>query len=68
MKMVSFVFLTRYDWPGRMDHKAASGKKKQPKAQYNAATKGARNKKSVGFAIRCCFSRFNFPLGPGRKL
>ena len=27
MKMVGFVFLTRYDWPGRMDHKAASGKK-----------------------------------------
>ena len=27
MKMVSFVFLTLYDWPGRMDHKAASGKK-----------------------------------------
>ena len=28
MKMVCFVFLTRYDWPGRMDHKAASGEKK----------------------------------------
>ena len=27
MKMVSVVFLTLYDWPGRMDHKAASGKK-----------------------------------------
>ena len=28
MKMVDFRFLTRYDWPGRMDHKAAPGKKK----------------------------------------
>ena len=28
MEMDCFVFFTRHDWPGRMDHKAASGKKK----------------------------------------
>ena len=29
-----FVLLTRYDWPGRMDHKAASGKKKRQRYEH----------------------------------
>ena len=59
MKMVSFVFLTRYNWPGRMDHKAASGKKKRHCALF--LFQCGTQKRSPLFHLKigvsfCCFS------------